>query len=125
MALQETRQKRSQVSQVDSNVFYSSGYNQERLETGFLLSKIINNNCKNVFLNIKDKYQKINLLNVHFPTKEKNVIKNKVYEETDRRYNKILKYSIKIMIDDFIAKIKKKLNIQTNKKPSQQIEQKQ
>ncbi|XP_018575218.1 craniofacial development protein 2-like [Anoplophora glabripennis] len=114
LALQETKQKGKTITEVEDHTFFNSGVENRRLGVGF----IVNNRFKNEVIEfegvsdricrirIKGQFRKINIINVHAPSEEKDLeIKVKFYEDLDRILGRLPRFDVKYVIGAMNAKV--------------------
>lgn len=114
LALQETKQRNNVAMQVDDYMFFNSGIDNRKFGVGFMVNdkfkqaviEFEGSSDRFCRMRIKGKYRKINIINVHAPTEEKEEeVKDRFYEEVDESLNKLPKFDVKILLGDFNAKI--------------------
>lgn len=113
-AIQETKQRDSEISQIDDYVFFNSTGANRMLGVGFMVHKKLKNMIVNFeainerlcAIRMRGKYRKITIVNVHAPTEDKEEEeKDKFYEMIERKIQSTPRYDIKIVLGDFNAKV--------------------
>lgn len=121
IAIQETKHKDSGVFDKEGYTFFMSSGSDRRLGTGFAVSERMRHavikftpvSDRMCTLRLRGRYQKINIINIHAPTEEKQIDhKEEFYEALNREYKKVLKYDLKMIIGDCNAKIGKEVMFQ-------------
>lgn len=121
VALQETKQKGNDISDINGYTFFKSGGADRRLGSGFMVSDKIRAAVVNFqpisdrisCLRLKGKYQNISLVNIHAPTEKKQLeVKEQFYETVDKIYEKIPKYDLKIVLGDCNAEVGREIAYQ-------------
>lgn len=116
LAVQETKQKGSQMEAVEDSVFFNSGNNERRFGTGLIIGEKLKASVidfkpiseRICSIRIRGKYRKISVLCVHGPTEDKDEDeKDCFYEELQKQLHKIPRYDIKLIMGDSNAKVER------------------
>lgn len=114
IALQETKQKGTEVIDIEDYTFFGSGGENRRFGTGFMIHNRIKQAViqfkpitdRMCYIRVRGKHRKLSFINVHAPTEEKDEDeKNEFYENIEKLYEEIPKYDIKMVLGDFNAKL--------------------
>ncbi|KAJ4434273.1 hypothetical protein ANN_22825 [Periplaneta americana] len=112
--VQEVRSDGNGISQIeDYLLYYGEGDNNHQLGTGFFVHKRIKSAVKKVefisdrlsYLVLKGRWCEIVVINAHAPTEEKDNIKDSFYEELEQSFDQLSRYTMKILLGDFNAKV--------------------
>lgn len=114
LALQKTRWKDNNTFRVRDYSFFCSGGQKQVLGVGFAVHKSLHNSIREFLpingrictLRVRTKFFNLTLINVHAETEDKeDIIKDAFYSKLEQIFDKIPSNDIKIVLEDFNAKI--------------------
>ncbi|XP_072392279.1 uncharacterized protein [Diabrotica undecimpunctata] len=109
MALQETKQLGSEITDIEDMVLFKSGSKDRMLGTGFLVAKCIKDKViafnpisdRMCSIRIKSKKRSWSIINIHVPSEDKDdEIKDLYYEQLIDEYERLPKRNEKIIMGD-------------------------
>lgn len=116
IALQETKQRGTDVIEMEDVMFFKSGGDDRKLGSGFIVQKAFVQRVlsfkaiseRMCVIRLKGEKGNVSILNVHAHTEEKeDDLKDTFYEVLEEEYEQLHKHDIKIVIGDCNAKIGK------------------